>query len=149
MRNGINTKSAAAYAGVARRTVYGWLEKDRPLGDKEHPTREEQMYRDFVHQVERRRRPLKWSWSSCGVKQPRRTGVPAVTCSPGGGRSAGLTSLDESSRGHRGGRGQGGSRSPRPQDPRQREARELPLRAFDLLALDAPVIDKERFPDGN
>jgi hypothetical protein len=46
VRNGANTKSAAAYAGVARRTVYGWLE------DKEHPTKEEQMYRDFVHQVE-------------------------------------------------------------------------------------------------
>jgi hypothetical protein len=39
--------------------------------------------------------------------------------------------------------------TPRPQDPRQREARELPLRAFDLLALDAPVIDKEEVPDGN
>jgi hypothetical protein len=32
--------------------VYGWLEKDRRLGDKEHPTKKEQMYRDFVHQVE-------------------------------------------------------------------------------------------------
>jgi hypothetical protein len=46
VRDGAYTKSAAAYAGVARRTVYGWL------GDKEHPTKEEQMYRDFLHQVE-------------------------------------------------------------------------------------------------
>ena len=46
VRDGAYTKSAAAYAGVARRTVYGWL------GDKEHPTKEEQMYRDFLHEFE-------------------------------------------------------------------------------------------------
>ena len=52
VRDGAYTKSAAAYAGVARRTVYGWLGKGRRLGDKEHPTKEEQMYRDFLHQAE-------------------------------------------------------------------------------------------------
>ena len=149
VRDGVNTKSAATYAGVARRTVYGWLGKGRRLGDKEHPTKEEQMYRDFLHQVERAEASFLAELVRLWRQAAKTDWRAAVTCSPGGGRSAGLTSLGESSRGHRGGGGQGGSRSPRPQDPRQREARELPLRAFDLLAVDAPVIDKEEVPDGN
>src|ERR1019366_7437953 len=52
MRDGVNTKSAAAYAGVARRTVYGWLEKGLQLAEKEHPTKKEQMSLDFLHEVE-------------------------------------------------------------------------------------------------
>ena len=52
VRDGINTKSAAAFAGVARRTVYVWREKGRQLADKECPTKEEQMYLDFLHEVE-------------------------------------------------------------------------------------------------
>jgi hypothetical protein len=52
VRGGVPIKSAAACAGVARRTVYVWREKVRQLADEEHPTKEEQMYLDFVHQVE-------------------------------------------------------------------------------------------------
>ena len=32
--------------------MYVWREKVRQLADEEHPTKEEQMYLDFVHQVE-------------------------------------------------------------------------------------------------
>src|ERR1019366_4641225 len=124
VRNGANTKSAAAYAGVARRTVYGWRRKDRQLAEKEHPTREEQMYRDFVHEFEMAKASflaeLELLWRQAAKTDWRAARDLLAWRWP----ERWAPSLDESSRGHRAGRGQGGSRSPHPHDPRQREARE-------------------------
>ena len=80
-----------------------------------------------------------------GSEQAEDPAQAEVTEGEGHGRSWSLVANTASS----GQRSRFWCPTPRPQDPRQREARELPLRAFDLLALDAPVIDKEEVPDGN